>query len=256
MTEGTNTPDSTAAAGESITPFQVLMLILSVYVLISLTIETVMSLSPETEALLGYIDTAICFVFLYDFFLRLYLAQNRMKFLAWNWVDFVSSIPMLPYVRWGRALRIIKLFRILRAFRSTKLITHQLFLHRGKGVFASVCLIAVILTIFSSIAILNVEKEPDSNIKTPADALWWSVVTVTTVGYGDKYPVTPEGRIIAVALMITGIGLFGAFTAILAGFILSPEREKRDILIESLTREIRELREKIESLNPPKSGDG
>lgn len=249
MVTENNSPVPIYSARESITPFQILLLILSVYVLIALVIETVFSLSSETAILLGYIDTAICFVFLYDFFQRLYLAQNRMKFVMWNWIDFVSSIPLLPYVRWGRVLRVIRIFRILRAFRSTKLIVHHLFAHRGKGVFASVCLIAVVLTIFSSIAILNVEKGPDANIKTPTDALWWSVVTVTTVGYGDKYPVTSEGRIIAVALMITGIGLFGAFTAILASFILSPEREKRDILIESLASEIRTLREQIEDSN-------
>lgn len=249
MATDNNPPDPINEATASITPFQIVLLVLSVYVLIALVLETVLPISLETATLLGYIDTAICFVFLYDFFQRLYLSQSRMKFLLWNWVDFVSSIPMVPFVRWGRALRVIRIFRILRAFRSTKLIVHQLFAHRGRGVFASVCLIAVVLTIFSSIAILNVEKGPDSNIRTPGDALWWSVVTVTTVGYGDKFPVTSEGRMIAVALMITGIGLFGAFTAILASFILTPEREKRGNQIDALAEEIRALREIVESSN-------
>lgn len=233
----------------SISPFQIVLLVLSVYILIALTIETVFSLSSEVGILLGYIDTAVCFVFLYDFFHRLYLAPNRVKFVLWNWIDFVSSIPMLPFVRWGRAVRVIRIFRILRAFRSSKLIIHQLFSNRGKAIFASVCLIAIVLTIFSSIAILNVEDAPESNIKTPADALWWSTVTVTTVGYGDKFPVTSEGRIIAIILMISGIGLFGAFTALFASYILTPEKVKRDVLIESLSNEIRALREQIEISN-------
>ena len=241
---------------EGITPFQIILLVLSVYVLVALILETILPLSDETATLLGYIDTAICFVFLYDFFQRLYLAPNRMRFAMVNCLDFISSIPMVPFVRWGRVLRVIRLFRILRAFRSSKVIIHQLFRHRGKGVFASVCLIAIILTIFASIAILNVENVPEANIKTPADALWWSAVTVTTVGYGDRFPVTSGGRIIAIILMVTGIGLFGAFTALFATFILTPEKEKREHQIESLVQEIRALRRQIGSSKSDSGPDG
>jgi voltage-gated potassium channel len=84
------------------------------------------------------------------------------------------------------------------------------------------------MVIFSSIAILQVEHAPNSNIKTAEDALWWSYVTITTVGYGDKYPVTTEGRIIAVFLMTIGVGLFGTFTAFLASwFIEETKKEHR-----------------------------
>lgn len=79
------------------------------------------------------------------------------------------------------------------------------------------------MIIFSSIAILQVEDAENSNIKSAKDALQWSYVSITTVGYGDKYPVTSEGRIIAVALMTVGVGLFGTF----AGFIASWFVEER-----------------------------
>jgi voltage-gated potassium channel len=82
------------------------------------------------------------------------------------------------------------------------------------------------MIIFGSIAILQVEHDPNSNIKTAEDAIWWAFVTITTVGYGDKYPVTTEGRIIAGFLMITGVGLFGTFTGFIASWFLEPGKSK------------------------------
>ena len=80
---------------------------------------------------------------------------------------------------------------------------------------------------FSSISILCVEKSPSSNIKTASDALWWSMETITTVGYGDKYPVTDLGRIIGTILMISGVGLFGTYTAYIASlFVKYNDNEK------------------------------
>ena len=95
----------------------------------------------------------------------------------------------------------------------------------------SVAIIAVLLVIFSSIAILQVEDSSESNIKTAEDALWWTYVTITTVGYGDKYPVTTEGRIIAAILMTAGVGLFGTFTAFVASWFVVGKRitENSDI---------------------------
>ena len=77
-----------------------------------------------------------------------------------------------------------------------------------------------------AIGILQVEKDPNSNIKTAEDALWWAYVTITTVGYGDKYPVTTEGRLIAVVLMTGGVGLFGTFTAYIASWFVVDNKIK------------------------------
>ena len=85
--------------------------------------------------------------------------------------------------------------------------------------------------LFSSIAILLFEVEAESNIKTAADALWWSFVTITTVGYGDRYPVTAEGRVLAGVLMTAGIGLFGTFSGFVAAWFLKPggDQERADL---------------------------
>jgi voltage-gated potassium channel len=93
------------------------------------------------------------------------------------------------------------------------------------------------MIIFSAIGILGVEKDaPGSNIRTAEDALWWSYVTITTVGYGDRYPVTSEGRLIAAALMTVGVGLFGMFTAYVASWFVVKRDENNAQKTEPVTK--------------------
>lgn len=231
-----------------LTLFQCIILVLSVYVLAALFIQKVFPLSPGTNQLIDRIDFIICLIFIYDFFLRLYRAQSKLSFLKWGWIDLVSSIPMFDFLRWGRFVRVVRILRILRAFRSTKVLLHYLFRNRAKGTFATVALISIVMVIFSSIAILHLENEPESNIKTPSDALWWAFVTITTVGYGDKFPITHEGRIVAAFLMTAGVGLFGTFTAYVASSFMEVEQKKEEGEIHKLIKEVRLLREKIELL--------
>lgn len=170
----------------------VIILILSVYILIALLIDTLFVLPIEISKILFYTDNLICAVFLYDFFIRFYRADNKLEFMKWGWIDLVSSIPAVTFFRLGRAIRIVRIFRLIRAFRSTKHLISYVFRNRAQGTLMSVFLIALLLVFFSSIAILQVENTPNSNIKTAEDALWWAYVTITTVGYGDKYYNTPQ----------------------------------------------------------------
>jgi len=197
-----------------------LILVLSIYVLVALLANTFFTLPPEVSRMLNIADNAICFVFLADFVNRFYRAPNKWKFMQWGWIDLVSSIPTLDLMRAGRTLRLIRLLRVLRAFRSTKHLVQHIFQRRTQGALMAAAIIAVLMILFSSIAILQVEDAPASNIKTAEDALWWSYVTITTVGYGDKFPVTIEGRFIAALLMTVGVGLFGTFTAYLASWFV------------------------------------
>ena len=234
-------------AQKRLTGQQLLMLVLSFYVLIALFVGTVFKLSPPVASLLQKLDTIICFIFLGDFFYNLYRAENKRAFLKWGWIDFISSIPMLDMFRWGRVVRIVRIFRILRGVRSMKFILGALFENRARGTFGTVLLVTLMLVIFSSIAILNVETVPEANIKTDGDALWWAASTITTAGYGDKYPVTPEGRIIGVILMTAGVGFFGTLTAYIASVFLNPGKTK-DTSESELAKELRLIRERIESL--------
>ncbi|MEZ4902873.1 MAG: potassium channel family protein [Spirosomataceae bacterium] len=203
-----------------------IVIVLSIYVLGALTIDTVYVLPEETSLLLNYIDNAICAFFFFEFCVRFYKAENKWVFMRWGWIDLVSSIPMVDFLRAGRLLRLIRLLRIIRAFRSAHQLVHHIFRNKAQGAFTSIFILAILLIIFSAIGILQVEDDPNSNIKTAEDALWWAYVTITTVGYGDKYPVTTEGRLIAVLLMTGGVGLFGTFTAYIASWFVEGDAKK------------------------------
>ena len=140
--------------------------------------------------------------------------------MRWGWVDLVASIPMIDIFRIGRLLRFVRILRVVKAFKSLKDFLDSYFENKAQGTLNSAIIVAVLMIIFCSITILQVERLPESNITTAGDALWWAFVTITTVGYGDHYPITLEGRLIAAVLMTTGVGLFGTFTAFVASWFV------------------------------------
>ncbi|QIP16632.1 potassium channel family protein [Spirosoma aureum] len=231
-----------------LTLHQVIMLVLSVYVVLALLIRELVPMYEDTRQLLDQIDTGICVYFLFDFFLRLYQAPDKLKFMRWGWIDLLASIPALDWFRLGQLVRVVRILRMVRAFRSMREFLTYLFRNRANGTLSVVLLSSVLLMIFGAVAILYVEKVPEANIKTPSDALWWAFVTITTVGYGDRFPVTTLGRFIAAVLMIAGVGLFGTFTGYVANFFIEEDQEKGQDEIHILIDEIRQLRQKVEEL--------
>lgn len=225
--------------------WQALLLVLSIYVLGALLYETIFPVSQNTHELLLTIDTLVCLLFLTDFFIRLACAPHKWQFLRWGWIDFLSSIPQVDALRWGRAFRI---FRIIRAFRSTRHLIAFTWNHRGQNTFALVSIITILLIIFAAIAVLNLETGENSNIHSPLDALWWSIVTVTTVGYGDRFPVTPEGRIVAMILMVAGVGLFGTFTGFVASLFSEPKQSEENDDLLQLTANVDRLHHRLDKI--------
>lgn len=224
-----------------VTYLNLIVIFLSIYVLGAIIADTFFKLSPEVSKILNYIDDAICIFFLIEFIIRFVKAENKLKFMKWGWIDLIASIPTFNFLRYGRVLRLIRLLRLLRAFRSVKHVMNQVYADRMKGTFASISILAISMVLFSSIAILQFETRPDCNIKTGEDAIWWSFTTITTVGYGDRYPITTEGRIIAICLMCTGVGMFGVLSATLASwFVAGKNKEMKDEILEGIEDEIEE----------------
>ena len=217
------------------------MIVLSVYVVAALFLESLVKLTPATASLLEMIDTLICVVFLVDFGIRFARAESKAKFMRWGWIDLLASIPMLDALRWGRLVRVV---RVLRAFRSARVFATFFLRRRAESALATVTALGIALVIFSSLAILNLENDAQSNIRTPGDALWWSLTTITTVGYGDRYPVTTEGRVLAVSLMIAGAALFSTFTAFVATFFMQAPKQNDEMV--ALVEEVRALRAELE----------
>jgi voltage-gated potassium channel len=112
------------------------------------------------------------------------------------------------------------LLRIIRAIRSTKELIHHFRKNRVESALTSMAILTVLLLVFASITILKAEDVPQGNIKTAGDALWWAFGTITTIGYGDLYPVTTWGRIIASVLIVFGVGLFGTLSGLITSWFV------------------------------------
>ncbi len=155
--------------------------------------------------------------------------------------------------RWGRLARILRILRVLRGLRATRILAELALHRRAENAFLAAGLLPLLLVVFGSVAVLHFEVYPESNIRTAEDALWWAVATITTVGYGDRYPVTSEGRLVAGFLMAAGVGLFGVFTAYLASWFMgskpSPEQASLAREVQELRTEVAELRERLEGTN-------
>ena len=208
--------------------------------------DAMLHLPAEVSRVLVFFDHFVCVVFFADFVVRFTKAKSKWSFMKWGWIDLIASVPNVEVLRWGRLVRVLRVIRVLRGIRSFQKILSLAFRHKIKSGIGAVLTSFCLLVGFSSIAILVCEVEKDANIKTAEDAVWWSVTTITTVGYGDKYPVTTEGRIIAMALMISGVGMFGLLSGLVASQLMGANQPNEDI--DKLTAEIRVLQQKVDKL--------
>ncbi len=224
-------------------PYLVFILIVSVFAVLILIVERTFTLNAEALKVLIIFDYAVCAVFLLDFFVCLRQAKNRWRYLVtWGWLDLLSVIPMDMAFRVARSSRIIRVVRLLRALRVARNLLRVLAMQRAQSGLMLAGVVTLVTLTLASVAILQVEHDAQSNIKDAEDAIWWSISTMTTVGYGDRYPVTSEGRLVASLLMITGVGLFGTLSGLLAAWFVAPQESRHEAQIDQLRRDIAELR--------------
>jgi len=173
-----------------------------------------------------------------DYVVRLLLAADRLGFVRTNIVDLATVA--LPVMRPLRALRVVAALNVLNRRAELGF--------RGRVVGYTVGA-AVLVAFVASLAVLDTERgKLDANITGFGDALWWAVSTMTTVGYGDRYPTTGEGRLVAVALMVAGIALLGVVTASFASWLI--ERVRGIEQAEAETKhQLAELAEQVRRLN-------
>lgn len=220
-------PDSATEEGLSV--FQLVLLVLSVVLLLALIADATIALPTEVSKIFQLLDLIGCGLFFCDFSIRFYRAENKLQFMRWGWIDLLACIPNIDALRVGRMVRVLRILRLLRGVRLGHRIVSLLLQNKPKSAFASVLLTSLLLGAFSSVAILVAEDGPDANIKNAEDAVWWTVTTMTTVGYGDKFPVTTEGRLIAVVVMFAGVGLFGSLSGLIASFFLGKNEETSEM---------------------------
>lgn len=238
-----------------VTPFQIFILVLSVYVLGTLIADLVFELPEDVSALLGYLDNIVCLFFFIDFCIRFQAAENKARFMRWGWIDLLASIPA-GGLESAKVVRAFQILRILRAIKSMRIIWQMLFRNRAEGIVTSAAATTLLLVAFGAITMLLVEApNPDSPINTAEEALWWAFVTVTTVGYGDYYPITTQGRVVAVLLMVSGVGLFGSFAAYIGSLFVADKKVEDDqqqeaslALMQRLLSQVEELTQEVQAL--------
>ena len=220
--------------------YNIFILVLTI---LSLAVMVVMLLpiSDATFKLLSVYDNLICVIFLIDFFLNLRGAAKKSDYFIKErgWLDLLGSIPSLGLLtnfgkfagllRLARLSRLARITRLLRGENKKTLVKDILDNRSRYAAFLTILLTILVLTVASVLVLQFESKSPDANITSGGDALWYSLVTITTVGYGDFYPVTAAGRITASFIMFMGVGIIGALASILASMLVgssaSPEEE-------------------------------
>ncbi len=175
----------------------------------------VLAPDPEVDQVVAIIDGLLCIIFMIDFGWRLASAPDRRVYLRWGWADFVGSLP----VPWLRPFRLVHVGRVSRVIAAAggRPIVRQMLRERAETAIFIVFFVAIVVLELSSALVLVAERDaPGHNIDTGGESLWWAWVSVTTVGYGDFYPVSTWGRIIGSVLLGVGIGLVTTITGFLA----------------------------------------
>lgn len=222
--------------------YQIFILVLSVGALALAAALALVDTRSAIGELLEYADVGVCAIFLIDFAISLACAPNKMRYImTWGWLDAISAIPAIDFARWGRAARIFRVLRVLRAIRATRVVASLAMRYRARNAVLAAALLLMLAVFTCSVGILHFESDVGGNIRTAPDALWWAMSTVTTVGYGDFYPVTWEGRLIATLLMITGVGVFSALAGAMSSLFLSPSIGHEDREVRRLSAEVARL---------------
>jgi voltage-gated potassium channel len=259
--------------------YNIFILVLTI---LSLAVMVVMLLpiSEPTLKLLSIYDNLICVIFLIDFFLNLRAAPKKSDYFIKErgWLDLLGSIPSLGWLtnagkyaglfRLARLSRLARIARLLQGENKKTLVKDILENRSRYATFLTILLTIVVLTV-ASVLVLQFESEsPDANITTGGDALWYAIVTITTVGYGDRYPVTTAGRTTAVFIMFMGVGIIGALASILASLLVGgspaseevespgttpvPTVEQELAMVKNELAAMRQLLEKISTPTDPK----
>ncbi len=221
--------------------FDIIIQFLIVLSLVSFSIETLPDLSPMAVSILQGIEVLSVAIFTIEYLTRIFVADQKLKFI-FSFYGLVDLFAILPfYLTSGIDLRTLRAFRFLRLFRALKLVRYSSAIIRVKNAFIIareefVLFIAVsaLLLYLSAVGIYYFENEAQPEVFTSIfSSLWWAVSTLTTVGYGDIYPITAGGRIFTFFILIIGLGL----VSVPAGLISSALTKARE----------------MENTNPPQS---
>ena len=223
-------------------PMSLLSFVLSIIALFVVSALLFVPLSEEVRKTLVGIDIIICSIFILQWFMDFFRSSGKVNFIKHRWLDMVASLPMIESLRYARIFSILRVILVIRSGHS---VIKQLSQNKHETTLASILLLMVILlTVGSSMMMFIEQQSPAANIKDGGDALWWALVTISTVGYGDHYPVTTAGKLLAASLIICGVGLFGMISGLITSMIVAPRptdymtsKQSEKLLNEVLTQQ-------------------
>lgn len=201
---------------------------------VAFTFETLPDLTPQTKQLLRVIEVITVIIFTVEYLLRIYVADRKLKFI-FSFFGIVDLLAILPfYLTFGfdlrslRAIRFLRLFRLLKLVRYNKAMSH--FVRAIKSVKEEIILfiiVTLILTYFSAVGIYYFEnKAQPEHFSSIFHSLWWAIITLTTVGYGDVYPVTVGGKIFTFIILMIGLGIVAIPTGIISSALTKSLEDK------------------------------
>ena len=203
--------------------FIFLLSLLAVVNFVIVILAGVTSVAGETALLIELVITPI---FLFDFAYRLLTAPSRHRYMfrRWGWADLVAVVPLL---------RLFRIFRMVAVAREARVVGRErlaedIWVSRASTTFLFTIFLVIAVVEFAGMAEFYVEQGvPNANITSAGNSVWWGLVTITTVGYGDQYPVGEGGRLVGVLLLFAGIGLFSVLTGFIANVFLAPDVPRR-----------------------------
>ncbi|MGV6830853.1 MAG: ion transporter [bacterium] len=191
---------------------------------ITFSIETIPNLSEQTKFWLGIIELFSVIIFTAEYLLRIYVSDRKIRFI-FSFFGIIDLLAILPfYLAFGvdlrslRALRFLRLFRVLKLVRYNKAMNHLIrAISSAKEQIFLFIFITIILIYFAAVGIYYFENEAQPDKFTSIfDSLWWAIVTLTTVGYGDVYPITIGGKIFTFFILLIGLGIVAVPTGIIS----------------------------------------
>ena len=206
--------------------YEIFMAGLSILSIVNLALALFVSYESLSYVIV-VINLLLTLIFMLDFLWRLYKAESKRQYLfhGYGWADFLSSLPFSQ-------TNVLRLFRLIRVYRLMKdygarAVGRALIKDRAETALLMLLLIGILVLEFGSLQMLRIEQFADgANITDASDALWYVIVTMATVGYGDRFPVTNDGRLLGTIIIIVGVGIFGTLTGYLANLFLSPRQRK------------------------------
>lgn len=186
----------------------------------------VLPFEDDTKQVALIVDIVLSLIFMADFLGRLYLADPRREYFIdrQGYLDLLGSLP-LPILRIFRVVRVYRAIVRVSAMGGRRVVRHLIRARAQSALLFATFLVITIVELGSIFVVAAERSAPNANIRNGGDALWWAIVSVTTVGYGDRFPVTSAGRVIGTMLLIGGVGLFGVFTGYVAQVFLRPRAE-------------------------------